>query len=119
MTISGVSNVWFPVSDVDRAKTFYVDVLGLSERETDGDWAEIQAGDLIIGLNARDSEEVSSRGGGVVAFAPEGSIDDEVERLQAAGVEFAGGVTDHPWGRIAAFRDPDGHDLQLFEPPSG
>ncbi|MDP9384296.1 MAG: VOC family protein [Actinomycetota bacterium] len=33
------------------------------------------------------------------------------------GVEFAGGISDHPWGRVATFRDPDGNDLQPYEPP--
>ncbi len=38
-------------------------------------------------------------------------------RLRGKGVEFASGISDHPWGRVATFRDPDGNDLQLYEPP--
>jgi predicted enzyme related to lactoylglutathione lyase len=34
-------------------------------------------------------------------------------------VDVPGGVTEHPWGKVAPFVDPDGNDLQLFEPPAG
>lgn len=117
--IKGVSTVWLPVSDVDRSRRFYKDKLGLQERETDGDWVELTAGSLVIGLNARDSEEPSSEGGAVVAFAAEQGIEQAVQELEERGVEVVDGVTEHPWGKIAAFKDPDGHDLELYEPPSG
>ena len=38
--------------------------------------------------------------------------------LQGKGVEFAGGISDHPWGRIAPFKDSEGNDLQFYVPPS-
>jgi len=44
----------------------------------------------------------------------DGDLDAEVERLKAAGVEFSDGVSEHAWGRIVPFKDPDGNDLQLF-----
>ena len=53
----------------------------------------------------------------MITFTPEGSIDDEVERLRSAGVTFTGGVSDHPWGRIAPFKDSEGNDLQFYGPP--
>jgi catechol 2,3-dioxygenase-like lactoylglutathione lyase family enzyme len=115
--IKGVSTVWLPVSDIDRSRRFYKDTLGLEERETDGDWAEVVAQDLVIGLNARDSEEPSSEGGAVIAFAVDDSIESTMEDLKGKGVEFVGGISEHPWGRLAAFKDPDGHDLELYEPP--
>ena len=40
-----------------------------------------------------------------------------VERLRERGVEFAGEISEHPWGRIVPFKDPDGNDLQLYAPP--
>ena len=38
-------------------------------------------------------------------------------RLTDLGVTFEGEVAEHPWGRIATFKDSEGNDLQLFEPP--
>lgn len=115
---SGVASVWVPVSDLQRAVTFYGDTLGLDVLEQDGtDWAEVDANGVMIGLNAR--EQVDSGGGGaVISFQPDGSIDDEVARLRSAGVQFTGEISDHSWGRIAPFRDSEGNDLQLYAPPA-
>jgi catechol 2,3-dioxygenase-like lactoylglutathione lyase family enzyme len=49
---------------------------------------------------------------------PDEGIESAVEELKGKGVEFAGDVSDHPWGRVASFKDPDGNDLQLYEPPA-
>ena len=54
----------------------------------------------------------------MITFTPEGSIDEEVSRLQSAGVTFTGGISDHPWGRIAPFKDTEGNDLQFYAPPT-
>jgi predicted enzyme related to lactoylglutathione lyase len=54
----------------------------------------------------------------LIAFQPEGDIEEEVDRLRGAGVEFPDGISEHPWGRIVPFKDPDGNDLQLYAPPA-
>jgi predicted enzyme related to lactoylglutathione lyase len=101
-----------------RAVSFYRDTLGLSVTSQDDDWSEIDGNGLMIGLNGRESASASSGGGAVITFQPDGSIDDEVERLTSAGVEFTGGISDHEWGRIAPFRDSEGNDLQFYAPPT-
>ena len=112
----GVATVWVPVDDMARAVDFYSDTLGLSVKMRTDEWTEIDANGLTIGLNAREGTARAHDGGAVITFQPEGSLDDEVSRLQ--GVDFADGITDQPWGRIAAFHDPDGNVLELYEPPS-
>ena len=111
-----IDAIWLPVTDMERATAFYRDTLGLQVQDHDGDWTEVTAGDQTIGLNANESP--GGDGGAVIAFGVEGSIDDVVARLETKGVEFIGGLTNHPWGRIAPFKDPDGNDLQLFAPPA-
>ena len=114
---SGVATVWVPVSDMVRAVKFYGETLGLQVKDQGDDWSEIEANGLMIGLNAR--EEAGSGGGGaVITFQPDGTIDDEVARLTDAGVEFTGSISDHPWGRIAPFKDSEGNDLQFYAPPA-
>ena len=113
--IKGVAAVWLPVKDMSRAVEFYGDTLGLDVTEHDDDWSEVDANGLKIGLNGSESPE--GDGGALIAFQPDGSIDDEVSRLEGAGVDFPDGVSEHPWGKIVPFKDPDGNDLQLFEPP--
>jgi predicted enzyme related to lactoylglutathione lyase len=113
--IKGIARIWLPVTDMDKAVAFYRDDLGLDVVEHDGDWSEVTAGDQVIGLNANESP--SGDGGAVVAFAVD-DIDSSVDQMKGDGVEFADGVSEHPWGKIAPFKDPDGNDLQLYAPPS-
>lgn len=115
--VHGMSVVWLPVTDIGRALAFYGDTLGLDRLREEDEWAELDANGLRIGLNA--SEEPRSDGGAVLAFQPEGGLDDAVAQLSEQGVAFPGSITENPWGRIATFRDPDGNDLQLYEPPAG
>ena len=113
-----VATVWVPVDDMDRAKRFYGETLRLQVTKETPEWSEVDAGNLTIGLNAREETAVHAEGGAVITFTPEGGIDAEVERLQGEGITFPGGISDHPWGRIAPFRDSEGNDLQLYVPPA-
>jgi predicted enzyme related to lactoylglutathione lyase len=113
----GVSVIWFPVSDVGRSVDFYRDTLGLQVRDQQDQWAELVADGLTIGLNSHE-EDSRAQGGGVLALRPKGGIDAAVQELESRGVTFVGAVSEHPWGRVATFKDPDGNDLQLYQPPA-
>lgn len=115
--IDGIATVWLPVSDMDRALRFYAETLGLDVEQQEDDWSMVTAGSVSIGLNGRDEENSGGEGGAVIAFRPSEDIEEAVEALSAEGVEIAGGVTEHPWGKVATFLDPDGNELQLYEPP--
>ncbi len=114
--VHGTSVVWLPVSNIDRAREFYRDHLGLREVHHEQDWAQLESGGLTIGLNANESP--NGHGGAVIAFQPRDGLESAVDELRSAGVEIAGDVSEHPWGRVATFKDPDGNDLQLYEPPA-
>lgn len=114
--VHGTAVVWLPVTDVRRSLAFYRDQLSLKEVHCEDDWAELDANGLRLGLNA--SEQPDGVGGAVVAFQPQGNLDATVEQLRSDGVEIADEISVHPWGRIATFKDPDGNDLQLYEPPA-
>ena len=113
--ITGISAIWLPVSDMNTAVGFYRDTLGLDVVEHDGDWTEVTAGDQRIGLNAHESP--GGDGGAVIAFGVD-DLDATVAALKDRGVAFSGDVSEHPWGRIAPFKDPDGNDLQVYASPS-
>ena len=119
MSVSGVAAVWVPVEDMQRAIDFYGGTLGLSVEKHDDDWAEVDANGLRVGLNARESEGAREGGGAVISFQPEGDIEETKQQLEADGVAFPAEISEHPWGRIATFRDSEGNDLQLYSPPQG
>ena len=106
---------WYQVDDMNSAKKFYGEVLGLKKTfEMDG-WCEFSHADgaASIGLNQlRDGDE--ERGATVVLRV------DDLARVQqdlaAKGVQFEGEVYEVPGAvRIATFRDPFGNRLQLCQ----
>ena len=112
--IKGVANVWVPVEDVERALDFYQNALGFSVIKQDGPWAEVDANGLNIGHNGREPKGAQAGGGPIVTFQPEAAVED----LKDKGVKFPAGVSEHDWDRVATFKDSEGNDLQLYEPPS-
>jgi predicted enzyme related to lactoylglutathione lyase len=113
----GVATIWVPVTDMERAVAFYRDTLELDLKQQDSDWSEFDAGGLMIGLNGRE-EAKESRGGAVITFQPDGSIEDERDALVKRGATIEGAISEHPWGRLLPFKDSEGNDLQLYSAPT-
>ena len=117
--LRGVAVVWMPVQDIERAKGFYRDNLGFRIANEDGEWAEVDANGLTLGLNGREPSGANSDGGPVVTFQPEGTMEETLDDLKDQGVEVSAGISEHPWGRVATFKDSEGNDIQLYESPKG
>ena len=115
--LRGVAVVWMPVQDIERAKGFYRDTLGLRITNEDGEWAEVDANGLTIGLNGREPSGAGGDGGAVVTFQPEASLEETLDDLEGHGIEVPAGISEHPWGRVATFKDSEGNDIQLYESP--
>ena len=116
--VKGFANVWVPVEDIERALDFYQNTLNFPVIKQDGPWAEIDANGLNIGLNGREPKGAHGGGGPVITFQPEAGLEAAVEGLKGKGVEFPAEISEHEWGRVATFKDSEGNDLQLYEPPN-
>jgi predicted enzyme related to lactoylglutathione lyase len=110
-----VTTSWYQVNDLNAAKKFYGEMLGLKKTFEMEGWCEFShaGGNASIGLNGmRDREE----GGATVVLR----VDDLArvqKELKAKGVKFEGEVREVPGVvRIATFRDPSGNRLQLCQP---
>jgi predicted enzyme related to lactoylglutathione lyase len=115
--LKGVANVWVPVEDIERALDFYQNTLEFAVIKRDGPWSEIDAEGLNIGLNATEPQGARAGGGPVIPFQPEAGLEAAVEELEGKGVEFPAQISEHEWGHVATFKDSEGNDLQLYEPP--
>ena len=115
--LKGVANIWMPIQDIERAVDFYENILGLPVVKRDGPWAEVDANGVTVGLNGREPEGAESEGGPVLTFQPQGSLEETVDDLKGRGVAFPAEISEHDWGRVATFKDTEGNDLQLYEPP--
>ena len=109
-----------PVSDVDRAKAFYVDQAGFTldhDHTISDDLRFVQltppgsACSITFGKGVTDAAPGSYRGLQVV-----------VEDADAAHAELAGRgvevseVQEFPWGRFVFFADPDGNGWAVQQP---
>jgi predicted enzyme related to lactoylglutathione lyase len=79
--------------------------------------AEVDANGLALGLNGREPSGAQGEGGPVVTFQPEGSLEETVSNLKEQGVEVPAEISEHPWGRVATFKDSEGNDIQLYALP--
>lgn len=116
--IRGIDNVCHPVKNLERAVSFYRDVLRLDLRFVAKEirWAEFDVGGSILALREVISGFTPSQSS--ICFLVHG-LEEEVKRLKEEGVTFLGGIEEIPGGhgRYIAFYDLDGNRLDFFEPP--
>lgn len=111
-----------PVSDVDRAKAFYVEKAGFN---ADHDH-RVSQGVRFVQLTPPGSACSIAIGEGIVDGEP-GSVaglqlvvssaEEARSELEARGVEVSP-VQDFPWGRFVFFSDPDGNRWSVQEIPA-
>jgi catechol 2,3-dioxygenase-like lactoylglutathione lyase family enzyme len=125
--------VWFQapdyvvlvVADLDRALTFYCDVLGLPLGHRSGPYAQLETGVTRVALYERGAmaetlgRELESPSPDAPAFELGFKVDDcdaAYDELVAAGATPAVRPTDRAWGQRTAYvRDPDGHLVELAQ----
>ena len=106
-----------PVTDVDRAKAFYVDKVGFNPDHDHRVSDEVRfvqltppgsACSIAIGTGLTEMEPGSVKGLQMVIDDAHAARDE----LAARGVEVSD-VQDFPWGRVVFFSDPDGNTWAL------
>lgn len=119
MPISHVQLLSVPVTDVDRARTFYTDVLGFAmvrdAQMPERRWVQLAPPDGQTSLTLVtwfDTMPAGSLRGLVLGTT---DLDAESQRLASLGVDISEGITQSPWGRSLGIADPDGNRLVLQE----
>jgi catechol 2,3-dioxygenase-like lactoylglutathione lyase family enzyme len=111
-----------PVSDVDRAKSFYVEQAGFNadhDHVVSEDMRFVQltppgsACSIAIGTGISEAEPGSVQGLQLVVDDADAAHAD----LASRGVEVSD-VQDFPWGRFVFFRDPDGNGWAVQQVPA-
>jgi catechol 2,3-dioxygenase-like lactoylglutathione lyase family enzyme len=116
--------VAIPVSDVDRAKEFYVDKVGFNadhDHQVSDELRFVQltppgsACSIALGTGITDMPPGSVKGLQLVVPDADTARAELLER----GVDV-GEVQDFPWGRFVFFEDPDGNGWSVQQiPPRG
>ena len=114
--------ITIPVSDVDKAKAFYVDQLGFNadyDNRVSESLRFVQltppgsACSIAIGDGLTDAAAGSVRGMQMVVSDAKAAHDE----LKGRGVEVSD-VDHQPWGDFVYFTDPDGNAWALQELPA-
>ena len=111
------------VKDLDRARVFYEETLGLSAKEAmGGEVLEVKSGDTLI--NVYRSEFAGTNKATALTFEVD-DIESEVRDLKDKGIFFEqydmpglerqGDLYVAEGMKTAWFKDPDGNILSLFE----
>jgi len=109
-------NIAIFVTDIERAKVFYRDVLGLPVAREGSFGAELLTDPPHIGIHPAQhpaAKALVGRETGLTFHVPD--LLHYCERLHEHGVRFINEPTKQPFGIMAMIADPDGNVLALWE----
>jgi catechol 2,3-dioxygenase-like lactoylglutathione lyase family enzyme len=116
LQVTGINHVVLHVTDVERSKRFYIDVLGFEDRNISGGPPTMRASFLRCGIQGLDLFEVSGEAHGgqemnhmALNVAAE-DLDQLVARLFEAGVD----ASERTPRNSVFISDPDGHRLEML-----
>jgi predicted enzyme related to lactoylglutathione lyase len=112
--LRGVDYIRVPVTDIDEAKRFYGEILGLPPGPTQHeDWVEYQAGNVTLAVMTPHTHdyEFSPLPPGTIGLGVH-DVAEAKGRLEAAGVEV-NEIWDSGVCNGAVFSDPAGNRLTL------
>ena len=118
-----IGHVHLKVSDIDRALSFYRDVLGFDVTQRYGDEAAfLSAGGYHhhLGLNTWESRGGSPPAPGTtglyhvaIRYPDRATLGDALRRVLEAEIPISG-ATDHGVSEAIYLRDPDGNGIELY-----
>ena len=113
MNVEHVDFVSFLTQDIQRAKRFYTDVLGLEVETEGGSDMELRCGQVTLDIFDPSSigQPFAPSPAGLALRVPD--VDAARAELEAKGVQFDGDTIDTNVCRQAWFKDPDGNALML------
>lgn len=109
-----VDHVYYWTRDLDRAISFYTEVVGLPLiRRAGNEWAELDGGSIRVALHGTDVAD-PPMSGTLVLRVPD--LDGARWTLTERGALFDEHVGEvEGYARFAMFRDPDGNPVQIIE----
>lgn len=113
--ITSIAFTVYPVSNMDRARTFYEHVLGLHmDNHYRNEWVEYDLGDSTFAITTTDMGHTPGAKGAVVAFEVS-DLDAFARKLKERAVSFVMEIFDTPVCRMAVIKDPDGNHITIHK----
>jgi glyoxylase I family protein len=116
LRVTGINHVVLHVTDLERSKRFYMDVLGFEDRNLSGGPPSMKASFLLCGMQGLDLFEVSNDAHGgqemnhMALNVTAEDVDQLVTLLSQAGIE----ASERTPRNSVFISDPDGHRLEML-----
>ncbi len=119
MAVQRLGHLAIRVKDMERAKTFYLN-LGMELVWQDDDWCYLEAGPGRDGLALLGPGYTAAGPHFAFHFTKRSEVEDFHEKLQSCGIQV-GEIHDHRDGTASFYlKDPEGNWLEmLYQPPGG
>lgn len=124
MGITAIQLFSLPVSDQDRARDFYVGVLGFElvndvQMGPGMRWVQVRPPGALTSITLVTWFDTMAPGAVRGTVLETDDLEGEIARLADLGVAVDGDIQVAPWGRFVTFTDPDGNGLVLQETAGG
>ena len=113
LRVRGIEHLNLTVSDLDRSRRFYEEVLGFRKSFAKGGTVWLEAGGDLLGLSKGVPPPRSNNHFGFQVDEPAG-VDLWLKQLESAQVEIEKRPYERSDGRSVYFRDPDGYLVEIF-----
>lgn len=121
--IIGIQDIYYNVSDMKRAITFYTEALQMKFKFGHEGWAALDCGGVSVGLHPLEAGETiekvgrDSHGafGQATLTLKSNNVTEDRARIEKYGGKILG-EDDASWGHMLVFEDPDGNVLKLMRP---
>jgi catechol 2,3-dioxygenase-like lactoylglutathione lyase family enzyme len=124
VAVTGVQVLSLSVADQDRARRFYVDILGFdlvsdTEMGPGVRWVQVRPPGARTSITLVTWFPTMPPGSTKGTVLETDDLDGDVARLRSLGVVIEGDAVEAPWGRFVTFDDPDGNGLVLQDAAAG
>lgn len=122
--VTGIGGIFFKAKDPTKLGEWYTKHLDIEMEEnmpmTTFHWQQAddpqQKGYTVWSLFPKDTDYFGSDDTQFMINYRVSDLDALMEALKKEGVEILRPVSDTPYGRFAAIRDPEGNGIELWEP---
>jgi catechol 2,3-dioxygenase-like lactoylglutathione lyase family enzyme len=119
--ITGIQDIYYSVTQPERAVKFYTEALGMKLISKDDYWIALECAGVRIGLHPEENaiprvprDSHGAHAGATLTLKSDDIAQDKARLVKAGAVIL--GDSDQPWGHMLVFEDPDGNVLKLMNP---
>jgi catechol 2,3-dioxygenase-like lactoylglutathione lyase family enzyme len=118
MTITKVQVFSLPVSNQDRSRDFYVDLLGFelisdAQMSPEMRWVQVAPPGSATSITLVTWFPTMPAGSAKGTVLETDDLEGDIADLKGRGVPIDGEIQEMPWGRFVTFSDPDGNGIVL------